>query len=445
MKNILKYIIVFIIVIIAFNCLLLLSSSFPSSIIEENVKKSAKIFLKEGNLPLISQYSYAVNDNFTDAIMVNACYSIDNTDPIFSYMSARKNYKKGLTKQELEDTNRELISCTPNGIDSEKYDTVTELDDFVNSDITISIEYARYWHGYIVFLRPLLIFFDIQGIRYLLLITFTILFTIFTILAWKKIGKICTIIMCFSLIAYDYFFIGFSLGNTPIFMVMMIASIILLIRIEKIKNIYLYLFVIGCISNFVDFLTVPTMTLCMPLFIYILYKQRNNQITFKESIKTVLFASIIWLLGYGITWITKWVLYDIIFSKGLINSAIAQVIYRSVTIENISEAVIMIPILNLIMCNMSFFTMFTMLFGFSMIIVPIKKYRLEFNINKEFFKEITPIVMITLIPIIWYLVLFNHTILHTYFVYRHMIIVLIGELICVEKTFTIKKLKKQEK
>lgn len=85
MKKFLKPLIIFIILIFSFNLLLLISSLFPSSWIENNVRKSSKELSYEGNFPLLTDWVY--NDNFTDAIMINSCYSIDNSDPVFSYLS----------------------------------------------------------------------------------------------------------------------------------------------------------------------------------------------------------------------------------------------------------------------------------------------------------------------------------------------------------------------
>ena len=57
----------------------------------------------------------------------------------------------------MKDTQEELIS-----VNSKDYDPVGELEEFLNGNINTSINYARYWHGYLPALRPLLIFFNIS-------------------------------------------------------------------------------------------------------------------------------------------------------------------------------------------------------------------------------------------------------------------------------------------
>ena len=105
-----KYIITFIGLIIILNLLLFLGSLFSSNLLEKNVKESAKTLLTEGNRYQIIKTLDVYNDNYTDSIMINTAYSIDNTNPIYSYMSGRKNFNSQITKNSLEDASGELIS-----------------------------------------------------------------------------------------------------------------------------------------------------------------------------------------------------------------------------------------------------------------------------------------------------------------------------------------------
>lgn len=121
-----KYILYSIILIIIFNLLLFLVSIFPSNWIEKNVEETSEILLEQDNyysLPIVN----VIINNYTDSIMINTAYSIDNKNPVFSYMSARKNYKEGLTQETQNDTNGELISIN----NLEKYDPVRRIRRFL--------------------------------------------------------------------------------------------------------------------------------------------------------------------------------------------------------------------------------------------------------------------------------------------------------------------------
>ena len=156
MKKIIKYILTFCGLLLIFNVLLFTSSLFPSRLIEKNVRESSKILTKEDNIYKFFDWCDVVNNNYTDVLMINEAYSIDNTNPVYSYMAVRKNYEKGLTENSLPDTNGESISINS----PYYYDPVGELEDFLDGNIVTSVNYARYWHGYLPILRPLLIFFN---------------------------------------------------------------------------------------------------------------------------------------------------------------------------------------------------------------------------------------------------------------------------------------------
>ena len=433
MRKILKYIIIFIGLIIIFNVLLLNSSLFPSILIENNVRESAKILKEQGNYYRISNFFETINNNYTDVLMINEAYSINSKNPVFSYMSARKNFKAEVTKHQLTDTYGELVS-----IGTEYYDPSTELIEFLDGNIDTSIEYARYWHGYLSVLRPLLLIFNVTQIRYLLLGIFVCLLGIMIYLLKKKFNITIAFIYAFALIANGYFFASFSLESSPVYLVMMIASIILLKRLEKIKDFYLFIFIVACIANFVDYLTVPLITLAFPLSIYVLYRQKE-EISIKEGIKIVVKASIIWILGYGITWFTKWVLYDVLYNKDLIKSAIAQVLYRSERVnENINLSIGEF-LHYYISRNLKYIIFYYILIIYIHIFVFIIKDRFTV-INKfdKIVKNSIPFLLIALMPIVWYIVLANHTTLHFMFTNRHMTIFLLGILLSINNVFILK-------
>lgn len=447
-KKIIKYTKLWIILLIIFNLSLCITSLFPSKFIEKNVKSSADILLKEGNAYKISEFSSITNNNYTDAIIINEAYSIDNTDPIYSYMSMRKNYKKGETKQVLTDRLGELASVNEeengetdiNTVDD--YNPVGELHDFMNGKIDTSITYGRYWHGYMPIYRVLLIFFDIMGIRTFLLILFIAMFIYLMYLLKKKIGILTAIIFGYALLMQGYFFVSYSLESSPVFVVMMLSCIILLKRIDKIKNLYGYFFAIGCITNFVDFLTVPLITLAMPLCIYLLAKQKNKK-ECKDYITITLKSIVIWFIGYMLTWISKWVIYDILYDEGLLESAIIQVIYRTERYNPNSRLELMEELAFFILNNIQYIFILTT----TMIIVrliTIFKIKVKLKKMSEYIKENLSFFIISIMPLIWYVLLANHTILHPRFVYRHMLIFLCGILICIKNLFIIQKREKEE-
>lgn len=455
-----KYIIAFIGLILTFNLLLFLSSLFSSNLLEKNVKESAETLLIEGNKYQIIKTLDVYNDNYTDSIMINTAYSIDNTNPIYSYMSGRKNFNNQITRNSLEDTSGELISINPSNeesiknnsiIVSERYEPVIELNEFINGKIHTSINYARYWHGYLPFLRILLLIFNISQIRIFLLILFTIILFYLVYLINKKLGTIIAFLFGFSLIVYDYFLVPYSLQNAPIFLVMLISCIILLKNLDRIKDFSLFTFIIGCIANFVDFLTVPIITLGFPLLLYICYKQQNN-LKNRESIKIIFKSTLTWFVGFGLTWISKWILFDFIYNNNLLELALNQIIYRSTGnlnfgISNLlksTENKIIIELL-LILGELSSKGLIYASIAFVVISIPLAIYIKKFHIKltvlkfKVMVQQCFPLIIISVLPLLWYILLSSHTTKHLFFTYRNMSIFLFAISICLTKFFSLQK------
>ena len=425
-KNFGKYSIVYIGLIICFMILLTIASAFPTEWIKSNTQESSETLLKEGNKKVAFVFEKLMDmefDNYTDALMINTAYSIDNKTPFYSAFVARKNYIPGVTEKVEEDGVGELKSSS----NYLWHDEVGDLYDTVNNQVKESFEYARYWHGYLVFLRPLLLIFNLQQIRILLTGIFICLSIKLLSLIAKKLNMEIAIIFLLGLFGVEYFYMGLSLQGCFVFLITMISSIFILEKYEKIKNIPLVFFVIGMLTNFLDFLTVPLLTWGVPATLYFLLKQKNEEITLKEEILLFIKIGISWILGYALTWAGKWILVDLIYNKGLIKTAIEQVLYRSAKIENITG-------LDIIYYNVYYMIIPFCIWGIIIALQLVKRIKTkskDTNKNKKVdYKEIIkyrlPYIIIGLMPFVWYLVLKNHSCWHNFFTYRNLLLTIIA-------------------
>lgn len=434
LKNGIKYIAIYSIAITIFIMSLLITSSFSSKIIEYNVKKSSDILLAETKYKEIYVPYKFINvymDNHTDALMLNTAYSIDNRFPLYSSFVARKNYIPGKTKNISTDEVGELNF-------DKKYkelNQVEELNDTINGEVLESFEYARYWHGYLVIIRPLLILLDINMIRILFRIIFTVLAIIFLYLIYKKIDLLVAIIFFIGLTAVEYWYIGISLQGSFVFFIMMISSIIILLRYEEIKSFSTFFFLIGMLTNFFDFLTVPMITLGIPLTIYYLLKQKQNE---NNSIKEVFIFSIAWAVGYIFTWLGKWVLLDFFYNKNIFEVVINQIIYRSSNIsygEKISYLEIVYNNYRWIVGSISVGLLVVYIMEILKFLYNKNKI-INFNINKS----LIPFFIITMMPFIWYGIIKNHSYNHSFFTYRNLLLTIISFPIVFKKLIRWRKL-----
>ena len=343
--------------------------------------------------------------------MINTAYSIDNSTPLYSSFMARKNYIPGKTTEVISEKVGELKSDSS----YRKLNQVGELSDTVNGKVLSSFEYARYWHGYLSYLRPLLILFNVNGIRILFSIILILLGITLLYLIVKKFNYITGIIFLIGLIFVDYTYIGFSLQGTPVFIIMMIASIILLIKNSKLKHVKELFFVIGAVTNYFDFFTVPILTLGFPLIIYILLKKEEEST--KKYFLDILGIILTWGIGYSLTWIAKWVLLYLIYNVNIFETVMLQVFYRTGGTEISFWKVLLDNSLLTIGGLVAQFVILLLIFKLE------NKKISKIQINKK----VIALAMIAIIPFIWYFVVRNHSYYHSgIFVYRNLLLFLIA-------------------
>lgn len=188
LRRVLKYLLIFVFLIIVYNLLLLLVVQLPkSNNLYKNCLNSATTLANEGGF--FSPVLLETIDNHSDALIINESFSIDNENPIVSYLLVRRSYDKEQTKYFVSNQYGNLSSYFLNKVDENGipiadtelgcFSHCMELYNFMKGKVNISTEYARYWHGYLLLFRPLLYIFNITQIRLFLLRTIYNSFRIF--------------------------------------------------------------------------------------------------------------------------------------------------------------------------------------------------------------------------------------------------------------------------
>ncbi len=145
-------------------------------------------------------------------------------------------------------------------------------------------------------------------------------------------------------------------------------------------------------------------------------------------------------MGYALTWIFKWVQYDFtIPGGGMLGIGFGQSFYRMTRGNQTAPDV---SIVSAIISCISKASVFTTIFAVLIFYIgKLKERKTPINQLPAAF------ALIALMPIAWYVVLANHTILHSYFVYRHSVLYMLGLLLaiyscCLEDEINIKAKKK---
>ena len=252
---------------------------------------------------------------------------------------------------------------------------------------------------------------------------------------YKKIDLGTAIVFLLGMIICDYFYIGNSLQGASVFLIATIASIILLSR--DVKDKLMFFMVIGGLTSFFDFLTVPIVTLGIPLLIYAMTENKENS-TYKKFYLEILKCCILWAVGYLGVWITKWILVDLVYNKKLISSVIEQAKYRTTNLAN-KRTLLDIIKQNLSIIRLQFF--WALIITIILLVIKIVKIkdlkRIVFN-----YKEMVIYLCIGCLGIVWYLALKQHSYQHFFFTYRNLWLISTGVLLSV---YNILKITSKEK
>lgn len=364
------------ILIVLYTVAMIFTSLIPNSLVEKNVKVSLDIIKKEGSYPTYSFNTPASRlDNFTDERMVLGALTDDS-------MSVLEN--------------------------------------------SMIIEHrTQYWQGYLFFLKPLFLFFNLYQIRYILYLLFFILFIITNLLICKKINVTASIAYTFAILTSNVLATSVSLQFIGIYLIMFLSIIILLkynkFIIDNPNNLILFFLLIGSVTCFIDFLTAPLITLGIPLCLVVAYKIINNNNKAKENFKNIILFSISWGIGYAITFIGKWIIACILLQENVFVSSLNQGLIRFNSEEKIELSRITMLKINLNgILGFDNFSAKEILI--TLIIAILLIGILRHFIPGKFKKSNLILLIIALYPYVWYVVLANHSQIHYWFTYRNQVI-----------------------
>ncbi len=190
------------------------------------------------------------------------------------------------------------------------------------------VQYARYWHGYLVILKPLLLLTSFNTIR-LLNSALQLLLAGCVVMGFCRRDAM-PLAMGFLLSLPFLFFVSTyaSLSLSICFYVMTISLLAqlgldpLLVR----KGMYGQFFlVVGMATSYFDFLTYPLVTLGFPLCVFLYLHGRETG----AAIRKMAAHSVHWFGGYLGLWAMKWVLTDLLTDSSTIRDALDTLTTRT--------------------------------------------------------------------------------------------------------------------
>lgn len=299
-------------------------------------------------------------------------------------------------------------------------------------------EYARYWHGYMVFLRPLLCFFTYSNIRYIYMLLHTFLFAFLFYHLGKNMMSEAGLMLAIALGLTYWITLPYNMNNSPTFFITYIASTLIISK-DKRTGYYLFNFfyIVGMLTSFFDLLTTPLLTLGIPLLllIYKIFDQKE----FMEMLKLTLINSIGWGLGYAISWASKWIISNLILKKNVLADAYEQTMLRTSNsagsrLDGIRGNLSMIIPVYIPTLIFKMAILMVIILLLACLILPHTKF--------EKYTKYMIFPIIALYPYVWYLILANHSNIHSFYTYRIQIITIVAGLMFIWKILFSTKLEK---
>lgn len=374
---------------------LMLAYLLPTDRMQSKVSASAEIFAREREYPrVIPGYVSTQLDNYTDSWMVgNAVYG-DSAEPVW--------------KQALTCTRAEYGEGPLDGL----------LRYLAGEDGFREEDYTRYWHGYLVVLKPFFLFFDYADLRFVnVVLELMLMMCVFAQLsgmgyrkeAW---GYVVAVLFIMPVV------VPLSIQFSIIFYVTHIAAIVLLKRYHQImdrKRMLLFFQLIGMTASFFDLLTYPVASLGVPLVCLLILEHDRE---FWHKIKNIISLSISWGFGYGAMWAGKWLLSTVILQDNVILNALEQISMRSSHVQDGEQ----ITMIDTWLRNVEFYfeKPYLVLITVCVLIAlaGIARNRKQF---RSMMADVIPLLIIAAIPFAWYAFAGQHSYEHHWFTYRALI------------------------
>lgn len=406
-----QYLVTFCLLITSYLLFAFSSLYLPESRIKHAIEKSVVMGDIKTDYPrAIVNKEVCRMDQYSDALILNQAYCASKEKPIRSIM----------------------LVPSVGGIDN-----MAEWLEAATSGVSEPIHtYPRYWHGSTYLSRWVLLlcgrYANLQLFIFYML-SISIFALLLLLIKKKKVGL--TICLFISMLLLKTYVSMFSIHLSQSLFIAIITAIAALFIKSK-HNRRLLLFIAGSLTAFLDLMTTPMLTLGIPLLV-MLADEKNQGNSFWSIIKGIIVISIFWGLGYASTWIFKWILATWLTGTNVIADAISISKYRiNGDVSGEIAGASSITVWDSVYANLSKSPLALIMALFlSLSIIAC------FAFNKKGIKMALAYLIVSLLPIMWYVAISNQTYVHCWFTYRALIVTLAGVLMALASLIDWQRLK----
>jgi hypothetical protein len=404
MRRALRLLAVFAALIAAFVVLMTVVYLLPEGPILRNLEPSLALLRAEGLYPqpFIGDPGF-VRDNYTDAIMLDTTVRNPGQNAFQAAMAGPKNGapQSGSTIDALAET----LAGTRNQ----------------------PMDYAYYWNGYQVFLRPAMSLMSYPAVRFYNLLLLAALGLWAALLLWKTAGTEATVAFVFSFVLTGFIVVPASLQFSSMTYLSLagVVAVLVALRSRRFASLDLEIFlVLGMLAAFLDLLTMPLLTLLMPLVAVLIVRTRAAKFSMRDHIVFVVKTSAMWALGYLASWLTKTMLSSLILGRNVFAEAAKQFMFR-IGLQTGQSKVVQALSANIhnLFPNLSDQSPGLVSFGPAGVLLLLAfaaflAVALTYHRKTSEISQASAVLLVVPIPYLWYIVANNHSGIHSFFTYR---------------------------
>lgn len=391
--------------------LLVLAFCLPVGKMEQHVAASVDAMLAPVQGNGISGYIQENRESYTDAIMVQNAIERIPGKTVFEH--AMWMYHSDL-EQEFW-TPEDSLKAYCGGADAEGM--------YLH-------EYSRYWHGYLVYLKPLLLLFNWEQLTVMGVLLQMLLMVVVAVLSVKKKQTGVAVAMAAGFLFMKPLLVLVSLDMTVCWVITLAALVFLLLGNGWLEGKRLYpeyFLMVGVLTSYFDFLTYPVVTLGFPLCaFFLIHSNHSTGSTGRpgkggllwEEIRRAAGYSVCWGIGYAGMWAIKWIIADLTLHTGTVKDAIWSIIGRTEAIggrPRFNGGFYVIG-LNLQEYDLAIYPVMAavlVLTSLALVAAACRKRGV-----REVMVRLVPFGMAFCIPFVWIIAVQHHSALHARFTFR---------------------------
>lgn len=335
-------------------------------------------------------------DGFTDAVMLQTAVYARQESPLNAAMR-----------------------CARMEFSDEGWSPVESLTRYVYGERSGQVlDYARYWHGYLLLLKPLLLFFSLGEIRMLDAMVQLILAAAVLLVAFQKRGVKLALPLGLSMLAINPISTALSMQYSSIYILTLAAVLCMLLTgsWEKSWGYLVFLF-LGIGTAFFDLMTYPAAAVGICLGLQALMSRENG----KDRLLKTIGSGAAWAFGYGGMWSGKWLAASLITGTNVLSDAMEQAQYRSGSSVDAAEGSLQAGFGSVVARNLAVLKTPAALLLLAVLVGVLLWLlctgRCRFAPDKA---GLVSLAVAFAVPFVWYFLVRNHSMVHDWMTHRDL-------------------------